>query len=447
MPQNFPFNREDVWPSWIANRFQDFLSAARTDLRISKVDATKIAVIPDPALGIAAVAIDGRWRFITAEVQRQHPGGAKGTWTVWAVATDNDIDNEPDPFTDHTDYAFALRITNGENPSGAGVEVFEKIGEIDWSGTEIEAIRQTHNAVTGAMLANDALPSKSESDVEWVRQPGGGYLLQLKADSVGSNEIAAGAVAASEVADSLKPSGGAAAGTEALRALGTSGSTAAAGNDSRLSDERTPKDNSVNSNKIVNGSVTRDDLASTAKPMRWYTPKIINSEQHRKSTSFGTLSTADEITNVELPTNGLIVVIYRAEWRLEAGTPGGVNGHAAIFLNEEQLRVPDTNNGDAVTQEVTHGSANPGYFALLTTYWNGLNSNENTSDATGPSSVTTGMALGILGGTSISSGGPCYIWAAAGTYTVSVRYRSTNASYGCGADERKLWVGVLANGS
>lgn len=49
-----------------------------------------------------------------------------------------------------------------------------------------------------------------------------------------------GSVTAAKVAGSLKPSGTAAAGTEALRALGTSASTAAAGNDSRLSDARTP---------------------------------------------------------------------------------------------------------------------------------------------------------------------------------------------------------------
>lgn len=49
-----------------------------------------------------------------------------------------------------------------------------------------------------------------------------------------------GSVTAAKVAASLKPSGTAAAGDEALRALGTSSSTACAGNDSRLSDSRSP---------------------------------------------------------------------------------------------------------------------------------------------------------------------------------------------------------------
>lgn len=190
MSEDFPFLREDVFPSWFANRIQDFLSAAETNLRLSRKNATTVQVIPDAALGIAAIAMQGRWRFNEASIERAHPGGAKGTYIVWAVGEDNDVDEVPKPHTDHTNYAFDLRITSGANPSGAGVEVFEKIGEIDWSGTEIEALRQTLNSVTGAMLANDALPETAGSDVEAIRQPGGGYLLQLKKDSVGANELA-----------------------------------------------------------------------------------------------------------------------------------------------------------------------------------------------------------------------------------------------------------------
>lgn len=202
MPENVEFEREDQFPSFFANRIQDFLSGCRTDLRLSKKSSTAIQVVPDAELGLAAIALQGRWRFNEASVNRDHPGGAKGTYSVWAVGTDNDIDNSPKPHSDHTDYAFDLRITKGEEaPSGAGVEIFEKIGEIDWSGTEIEAIRQTHGSVTGAMLADDALPDKTGSDVEWTRQPGGGYLLQLKANSVGANELADNSVDSNALID------------------------------------------------------------------------------------------------------------------------------------------------------------------------------------------------------------------------------------------------------
>jgi hypothetical protein len=60
-----------------------------------------------------------------------------------------------------------------------------------------------------------------------------------------------GSVTAAKIAATLKPSGGAAAATEALRALGVVAGTAAAGNDARLSDQRTPVDGSVTSVKLA----------------------------------------------------------------------------------------------------------------------------------------------------------------------------------------------------
>lgn len=56
----------------------------------------------------------------------------------------------------------------------------------------------------------------------------------------GGQEIAAASITAADISNALKPSAGAGGGTEALRALGTTVSTAAAGNDARLSDARTP---------------------------------------------------------------------------------------------------------------------------------------------------------------------------------------------------------------
>lgn len=58
--------------------------------------------------------------------------------------------------------------------------------------------------------------------------------------SAGILQIKDKGVSAAKVADALKPSAGAVAATEALRALGSAAGTAAAGNDGRLSDARTP---------------------------------------------------------------------------------------------------------------------------------------------------------------------------------------------------------------
>jgi hypothetical protein len=70
-------------------------------------------------------------------------------------------------------------------------------------------------------------------------------LALLAPDSVDSSKIVDGSIVAADISGTLKPSVSALAGTEALRALGTTAATAAAGNDARLSDTRTPTNGSV----------------------------------------------------------------------------------------------------------------------------------------------------------------------------------------------------------
>ena len=77
--------------------------------------------------------------------------------------------------------------------------------------------------------------------------------------SIDTAWIADGAVTLAKMAAGAS---NAAAGTASLRSLGTSSTTAAAGNDSRLTDERTPKAGSVNTEKIVDGAVTAVKVAA-----------------------------------------------------------------------------------------------------------------------------------------------------------------------------------------
>lgn len=195
------FKREEKLPSYFVNRIQDFLSAARTDLRLEVSGTTKVKVVPSEPYGLAAVNLQGRWRFSTEAVERTHPGGAVDTYSIWAVGTDQDISEAPNPFTDNTDYGFELRITDGSDPSGEGVEVFEKIGEVDWSGSAITALRQTYNAVTGAMLADSALSSATGSDLSWTREAGGALQASIKDGVVNSRNalLAAGVVSPSSI--------------------------------------------------------------------------------------------------------------------------------------------------------------------------------------------------------------------------------------------------------
>jgi hypothetical protein len=151
--KNHSFARTAVFPSYFANRFQEFLAAAHTGLALTKEDATHVRIVPDPATGLAACAIQGRWRWVESTINRIVSGGA-GTVTVWACAADESVDNTPDPYTDHTDYSFSIRITTGANPTGFAI--FEKIGEVDWDGAAITAVRQTYGRVNPERL--DAVP-------------------------------------------------------------------------------------------------------------------------------------------------------------------------------------------------------------------------------------------------------------------------------------------------
>lgn len=197
MAEEHAFAREDIFPSWFANAIQDFLSSARTDLPLSLKNTTTVQVVPDLELGIAGIAIEGAWRFNTGTVSRVHPGGAKGTYIIWAVALKDVINSTPDPFTDHTVRTFDLRITSGANPSGEGVEIFEKVGEIDWSGAAIEAIRQTHGKISGPQIADGALSNSGA--FTWTREPGGGLVASLDDGGVTDAKLASSPLGRHEV--------------------------------------------------------------------------------------------------------------------------------------------------------------------------------------------------------------------------------------------------------
>lgn len=79
--------------------------------------------------------------------------------------------------------------------------------------------------------------------------------------AVTTNWIADGAITGVKVSSAIKD---ASTGTASLRTLGTGAVQAAAGNDPRLSDARTPLDGSVTTAKIVDGAVTKAKLGADA---------------------------------------------------------------------------------------------------------------------------------------------------------------------------------------
>jgi hypothetical protein len=161
---------------------------------------------------------------------------------------------------------------------------------------------------------------------------------------------------------------------------------------------------------------------------------IIATEESRTNTSYGTMTTPDQVSNVVLPTDGLIVIGYMALWKSSVAAAGA----AAVFLNSNQLKVRYGPNAAPITTSAATGSTADRWEALGTTP-NGITSpGQAASDAT--SDVTTGQVVGVVGEISgvDATGGVCHIFAAAGTYTVSIQFKSSSGSVT--VKERKLWV-------
>lgn len=148
----------------------------------------------------------------------------------------------------------------------------------------------------------------------------------------------------------------------------------------------------------------------------------------RTNTAYGLMTTPDQVAGIVLPTDGLIVVAYQALFRSSVAGAGS----AAIFVGANQLRVQDTPNRAPVGQAaVTSGT----FYDPLATFGGGLVAG-NATAGDHNSDVTTGQLVGL--NTTVAFGGLTAIFAAAGTYALSVQFKATSGSVT--AKERRLWV-------
>jgi hypothetical protein len=165
----------------------------------------------------------------------------------------------------------------------------------------------------------------------------------------------------------------------------------------------------------------------------------------RTNAAYGQLSDGpDQITGIVLPTNGLIAIAYQAVWNESVDN----TANATIFLGANQLRIAQGNAAAPPVQETVCGAGN-GIDTPLATGPGGLMGNIGTAATAYTGDVTTGQIIGnatfaaaingSTGNTSVVSpiGGPCYVFAAAGTYTVSVQFRASSGTVT--AKNRKLW--------
>lgn len=152
--------------------------------------------------------------------------------------------------------------------------------------------------------------------------------------------------------------------------------------------------------------------------------------ESRTNAAYGTMPTPDQVSGLVLPSPGLIQVWFQATW--QESVAGAAFG--AIFIGSNQLKIAQTTT--PVVQETAvadNGTINTPRPIFTNTA--GLSSGP-TSSSVYTGDVTTGQ---LVGG---SGGGLTSIFAAAGTYTVSIQFKASSGNVVVAG--RKLWVQALS---
>lgn len=195
--------------------------------------------------------------------------------------------------------------------------------------------------------------------------------------------------------------------------------------------------NSFDGGNLQGNSVLAASLADAAKlglsvPGTKRRDKLtIATEQARTNVAYGKLTTPDELT-IDLPADGLLVVGYQALIKNSAID----TGKAALFLGANQLKVGPNGGvgGGPVVQEATMQASSSDVYQRVATYDKGLAISAGNQPMT--SDVTTGQALAA--DQTVFDGGVCWIFAAAGTYVISVQFKSSSGTVT--VKERKMWA-------
>lgn len=166
---------------------------------------------------------------------------------------------------------------------------------------------------------------------------------------------------------------------------------------------------------------------------------VIATSESRSNSSYGLLSTPDRVQNVVLPTDGWLQIGYHATWE----ESNAAAGEAAIFIGSNQLKIASSTATAPIVQSAITNQAAAAKETVLSTHTGGLVSIDVGDLPGNPDyggDVTTGQVLGVHTSTD-SLGGPVIVFAAAGTYTVSVQFKASTGSVT--VKNRRLWVRAL----
>jgi hypothetical protein len=148
------FSPHDQLPATFADALNEFLggSSHNFKLLIKPSDATVLQVPAGVDNDQVAIAINGKWRYNTAAVERASPGGSARNLDVYVTTGDNSFAAGSPGEVDNTDYSFALAIVE-HNAFPTGVAHYRKVATAFWTGTAFVGILYD----VGPQAANDGL--------------------------------------------------------------------------------------------------------------------------------------------------------------------------------------------------------------------------------------------------------------------------------------------------
>lgn len=187
----------------------------------------------------------------------------------------------------------------------------------------------------------------------------------------------------------------------------------------------------------VNGNLNADNILPTVADNLGlnYTgtvhrgKSIIATEESRTNTAYGLLTTPDRVQNVVLPTDGILCVAYQAQMKQTVIN----SAQATIFLGAVEVVKPLGATYASVGNSVSPSTANM-YATIATAQGIMMFDNAGTDQAAPP---TTGVSLGDQQ----FNGDIMKIWAAAGTYDVSVQFKCSSGTLS--VKNRKMWVWTI----
>lgn len=178
----------------------EFVGSISQGTSMTLQSATTVQIVAGPGNDQVALAIEGKWRYISATVSTAHPGGTAGTYYVWAIASANQF-TPGNPEIDTTDYTFGLAITSGAAPTGSyagrAIAHTRRVAALTWDGATVTSIQ----ALVGGAPVQLA-PIDGPAGTPSLRTLGAGAQQSMAGNTVMSTaQIADGAVTTPKIPD------------------------------------------------------------------------------------------------------------------------------------------------------------------------------------------------------------------------------------------------------